>query len=93
MTTKQFEFAQGTVNPVGGRRIGVVNAGVDGGESWAKLMIIGGPAQVDATVGQGEPLVVEGFGTVTLRGIAVPADAARNRGPVISVEIELADTP
>lgn len=90
MTTKQLQFAQGTMNAVGGRRIGIVNVGTENERAWAKLMVIGGPAQIDARVDEGVPFEIEGLGTLTLVGIAVPADPGMNRGPVIDVEIELA---
>ncbi|GGA62759.1 hypothetical protein GCM10011490_11530 [Pseudoclavibacter endophyticus] len=93
MTTKQLALAQGTVNPIAGRRIGVVNAGTEHDRVWAKIMVVGGPSQIDVRIDEGTPTSLEGFGTITLVGFAEPADPERGRGPVIAVEIELADEP
>lgn len=89
MTSRQLELAQGAMTPVGGRRIGVVNVGEEDGRAWATIMVVGGPSQVDARIDAGVSHRLEGYGDITLLGIAEPADLARRRGPVIAVEIDV----
>lgn len=87
--TKRMNVAQGTMNPVGGHRIGVVNVGDEAGRAWAKLTVIGPDGQVDARLDEGATLTVEGLGAISFAEVVEPADPERRRGAVIALDVTL----